>query len=82
MATFKELVEAVQDNNNINYAQWSDWEDVGSIYDVYGPLNLGTWSMAEEAFLKCLIRDNGENLQAYLDASCAMDYGHVMGGNE
>lgn len=82
MKTFAELVDAVEDNNEINGAKWSDWEGAWHIQEVYGELH-EEFSDTATAFLCALIRDNGANVQLYLDAMDAIEYGQVFhrGGN-
>ena len=38
MATFRQIVECVEDNNSINDGQWNDWSDANHILYTYGPL--------------------------------------------
>lgn len=77
MRTFKELVEAVEENNEINGGKWSDWSHCGQIQEVYGKLK-PTYSYHAKSFLSALIRDNGENEQLYLDAMSELEYGYVI----
>ena len=74
METFKSLVKAVEENNRINDGKWSDWSDAFHIERTYGELSIKERSIALE-FLSALIRDNGENLEIYLDAMDCLQYG-------
>lgn len=64
MATFKELVEAVEDNNNINNAQWSDWPSPFEIEEVYGQLDEDECDLLLKAagMLTQAILSNGKSL--------------------
>jgi hypothetical protein len=37
MATFRQIIEGVEDNNSINDAKWADWSDAQDVIEVYGP---------------------------------------------
>ncbi len=74
METCKSLVVAVEENNRINDAKWSDWESVDFLLSVYGELQTFMLPVARE-FLNALIRDNGANLEIYLDAMDCLEYG-------
>ena len=39
MATFREIVEGIEDNNSINDANWSNWADASDAIELYGPLD-------------------------------------------
>lgn len=77
METFKSLVEAVQENNKINNAKWSDWTSAQHIQEVYGELE-NDYRGTAELFLGALIRDGGENLSTYLDAIDCLVYGYAF----
>jgi len=36
--TFREIIEAIENNNEINAGAWSDWEDIAHVEEVYGEL--------------------------------------------
>lgn len=74
METFKSLIKAVQENNDINEAKWSDWDDAFHIESTYGQISFKERSIALE-FLSALIRDNGENLKLYLEVMDCLEYG-------
>ncbi|MCO5110020.1 MAG: hypothetical protein M9929_04135 [Burkholderiaceae bacterium] len=38
MATFRQIVEGIEDNNRINGASWSNWGDATDAIELYGPL--------------------------------------------
>lgn len=75
METFKSLVDAVLENNQINGGSWKDWDCATHIEDTYGLLQADYKDVAL-AFLDALIRDNGENLETYLSAMHALEYGN------
>jgi hypothetical protein len=75
--SFKYLVAAVEENNRLNDAKWSNWEDRQAIEDLYGVMR-GENREVGRAFLTALIRDNGEHLDTYLDAMCAIERGLVF----
>lgn len=77
MRTFHELLEAVEENNRINNAKWTDWEDASHIQDVYGELDKHNKILAE-IFLNSLIHDNGDHLQLLQDAFDAVNCGIVF----
>jgi hypothetical protein len=74
METFKSLVKAVEENNRINGAQWKDWNSASDIEKTYGRISILYLGVTYE-FLNALIRDNGENLNVYLDAMDCIEYG-------
>lgn len=76
MKTFKFLCEAVEQNNKMNDSKWSDWQDIASIEDVYGPLESDYIEVAR-CFLKALIRDNGRNVWVYVDAMHCLTWGYT-----
>lgn len=65
MYTLKDLILAVEENNNFNNAQWSDWEDVDHVKGCYfGDENFKdviTESEADE-ILERAIKTNGKSL--------------------
>lgn len=75
METFKSLVDAVLENNRINYGCWKDWDCATHIEDAYGLLQDDFKDVAL-AFLDALIRDDGANLATYLSAMHALEYGN------
>lgn len=68
------LVNAVQENNRINNAKWSDWTNAHDIFSIYGPLDYSHYEVGVQ-FLNALIRDNGENLDIYMQAFDCLEYG-------
>lgn len=38
MATFRAIIEGVEDNIRVNDGSWSDWGDAQDVIEVYGPL--------------------------------------------
>lgn len=74
--TFRELVEGVLENNEINDGTWESWEDAQSIQSIYGEL-VDENKSVYETFLNALIRDNGENLELYIQCCDALEYGFV-----
>lgn len=68
MATFLELVLAVEDNNEHNGGKWSDWDSVSHIEDVYGELKVdgedrhGDSTLEKAAMLEDAIKTNGKSL--------------------
>ena len=78
METFYSLVKAVQENNRMNDANWSDWSDEQgpTIQSIYGKLE-PEYKAVAEAFLDALIRDNGENLEIYIEAFDCLTYGYA-----
>lgn len=76
MSIFKIAVSRVEDNNEINNAKWSDWDDAYHILETYDLHQDSSATTAVEiTFLNALIRDNGENLRIYLDAIECIEYG-------
>ncbi len=77
METFYSLLKAIEENNKINGAKWSDWQDVQHIQDIYGKLGEENKQISE-LFLKTLIITNGLHIEAYKDAMSVLEYGIVM----
>ncbi len=67
MSTFLEIIEAVEENNRINTAEWRDWEDPRDITFAYGTIE-GDYGDIGLEFLGALIRDNGEGVEYYIHA--------------
>lgn len=67
--TFRVLVEAVEENNEINDGKWSDWEGLFHIENVYGELDDEDVSHDEAAdiFSRAIVSD-GKSLVADLAA--------------
>lgn len=76
MNSFRDLVDAIQENNRINSGKWSDWENPQHIEQIYGVYKRDEFSATTYYFLKALIRDNGENLEHYLTAMDCLEYGY------
>ena len=55
----KEAIQAVEENNRINDAQWSDWQDATDIREVYEIKHL---SKRDIATLEEAINTNGKSL--------------------
>jgi hypothetical protein len=36
MSTLRDLISGIEENNSINNAKWSDWEDLPHIESIYG----------------------------------------------
>jgi len=82
MNTFKDIIAAVEENNRINNAQWKDWDDCEHIESVYGTLDpCNRWKDVAKAFIDVLIRDNGDNINIYLDVIDCLEYGHTFTRN-
>lgn len=75
MKSFKSLVAAVEENNSINDAEWSTWENAKHIESIYGQLE-PTYADVAREFLNALIRDNGENRVMYLETMDCLVYGY------
>ncbi len=75
MKSFDELIEAVEENNRINDAEWKDWGSALHIETTYETPLVGQYATVARLFLNALIRDNGDNLQVYKDAIHALEYG-------
>lgn len=75
METFKSLVDAVKENNRINNAKWTDWDNAKHIQESYGELQNENKNVAE-SFLNALIRDNGKNIVTYLETMDCLEYGY------
>ncbi len=78
MTTFKELVAAIKENNDINEGHWSDWESSKHIQNIYGELEQNEYTSMYEAFLNEMIQNEAENLEKYLDVLDCLNYGQVM----
>ncbi len=65
METFITIVEAVQENNEINDGSWSDWKDVYHLENIYGTIQEKNKDLAV-AFLSELIDSNGRYLEKYI----------------
>lgn len=79
METFKSLIKAVEENRDFHGASWKSWEEMGGashIQDIYGKLSDDEAPFA--IFLDALVRDDGENIEVYLDAHNAWEYGQVF----
>jgi hypothetical protein len=77
METFRSLVVAIEENNRINDAKWSDWENAKYVQSVYGEIS-DEYKEVAEAFIDALIRDNGENLSIYQEAYDCLLYGQPI----
>lgn len=74
METFRWLVSAVEQNNTMHNAQWSDWDSANHIQEVYGELD-DIYKSVFETFLDMLVRDDGKNLNTYLETYDCITYG-------
>ena len=77
---FFHMIEAVKENNRINEATWADWKDVFELITFYGDLDHENKDVAYK-FLSALIRDNGENLETYVNAFDCLEYGQPFARN-
>lgn len=76
--TFFEIVNAIEENNKINNAQWSDWDDLQHVIETYGDIENDEFKHVAKAFLSALIRDNGENLEKYKDMMNLLEFGQCF----
>lgn len=69
MATFRQLVEAVEDNNRVNGGEWANWSGLDHTEEVYGKLDDEdiTREQAIDAFDR-MIASNGDDVPAVLRA--------------
>lgn len=81
METFRSLVKAVQENNEINCASWNGWECSKHIQEIYGTLKNDKFKYVYETFLNKLICDNGENLKLYIELVDRIEYGYEFERN-
>lgn len=68
--TFKQMVEAVEENNTMNSkygTSWDSFENVEHIEKTYGKLDEEYNGFAKNC-ITALIRDNGEGKEIYLEA--------------
>ena len=89
--TLRSLIEAVEDNNRINDARWSDWGDAGDIVDTYNPDGIlagdGWANFADEdvsakeaaEILSRAIASNGRSLAAELEQLAVRVWGEGIG---
>lgn len=80
MNTFLDMVKAVEENNKMNDAKWSDFECVEHLIDVYGDLE-EEFKDVSKVFLNSLISNNGDNAHVYIDAMDCLVYGHTFANN-
>lgn len=74
----REAIEGVEDNNDINDGEWSDWQGVHDIEEVYGIEDL-----CDEGrkVLDRAIESNGESLKHDLPAVEIAVWGHNYSGS-
>lgn len=74
MTTFKELIKAIEGNDE---GQWNCWEDAKHIQEVYGELEDENKDVAEK-LLNNLIRNEGREVDMCLEMMSYLEYGVVM----
>jgi hypothetical protein len=63
MTTFKQLVDAIEENNRINDGKWSDWNGLFAAEEVYGEYADDDISREDaEHVVESAIASNGETL--------------------
>lgn len=84
MATLQQLIEAVEDNNSVNAASWSDWNDAGDIIECYAIAGIADGNATEQeatALLNRAIETNGESLKQDLPAFELKTWGQNFAGS-
>ena len=71
-------IEGVEDNNRINDASWSDWDDASHICETYGIEGMGD---LEHAILNRAIASQGESLNADLPMIERIVWGQNFSGS-
>ena len=71
-------IEGVEDNNRINDASWSDWDDASHICETYGIEGLGD---LEHAILNRAIESRGESLRVDLPMVERLVWGQNFAGS-
>lgn len=80
----KKAVEAVEDNNQINDGEWSDWDDADHVAETYSVDYAGDHpGLASEtaAVINRAIRTNGQSLNDDLPAISRSFQGQVFSGS-
>jgi len=81
MNTFRNMIEAVEENNSINDGEWADWGDMADIEAVYGDLQDEEVSRQEaEAVISAAIASNGKTLADDLCKIGRKIYGQEFSG--
>lgn len=81
MNTYKELVQAINENNRTNEGSWNDWTCSKHVQDIYGDLIEDERAMGEY-LLDFNIRTRGSHVEDTLNIMDIYNYGQVFVGNE
>lgn len=75
MTKFLEAVKAVKENNSMNDAKWSDWENAQHIITTYEIKLDELFEDVGIAFLNSMIENDGENEKYFVEAMDCLVYG-------
>ena len=82
MNILEEIIQAVEENNSINGATWSDWDSSIDIIKTYENLYQAFKESDYQNFiitaLDCLIRDCGLNANVYISTLDCLEYGYTF----
>lgn len=68
--TLGHLIRAIEENNCMNDASWSDWQDEFHVQDIYGQIEYNDAELNKIAarFLKAIIKLEGDGAETALEA--------------
>lgn len=78
MNTLSSLIKAVEENNELNGASWTDWSSLSDIEEVYGSLEDEDFSRNEaELIINKAIETNGASITDFDNQKQKKQYGEV-----